>query len=138
MLIPVFLRKVTKYEANGKKRMHQLRLFPAATISLAPVPPLAHNCSSTSTHARHHTHAPSTSIYTHWRHHSRASAPPHLRIRATTLTQPASTPLRTSATTLTHPRHHTHAPSSSLPSFGTYQNQSEFSRAYPISSEKFR
>ena len=95
MLFPVFLRKVTKYEANGKKRMHQLS-FPCRHLTLAPTHP--------------HSRIRATTL-THPRHHSRASTPTPLRTYDTTRTQPrhhsrasTPTPLRTSDATLTHLR----------------------------------
>ena len=96
MLIPVFLRKVTKYGANGKKRMHQLSF------------PCRHHLSRTYDTTRAHLllHHP----------HTRASMPTPLRICDTTRTQPprhsralAPTPLRICDTTRTQPPHRSHA-----------------------------
>ena len=78
MLIPVFLRKVTKYGANGEKRMHQLSF------------PCRHHLSRTyvyaTAHQRTHTHAPTPALprirattLAHLRHHSHTTAPPHSR-----------------------------------------------------------
>ncbi len=161
MLIPVFLRKVTKYEANGKKRMHQLS-FPcrhhlSRTCDTTRTQPPSHT--HVPAHLGHHSRASTTPLAhnrpiapTHPRHHTNVPAPTPLRTYDTTLAHlrlrrcaPAKPLSRICATTLTHlrpPSIHIGAPhcapSSSLASFGAYQNQSEFIRAYPISSEKFR
>ena len=123
MLIPVFLRKVTKYEANGKKRMHQLsfpchhhlsRTYDTTRTqprhhSRAPSPTPLRTCIPPLTHLRLRRYAPPSSpsrIYAyaaaHLRHHSHTTAPPHSRTYDTTRTQPphrshapAPTPLRT-------------------------------------------
>ena len=165
MLFPVFLRKVTKYEANGKKRMHQLR-FPCRHLTLAPAPTPLRTNAPTLTHPRHHTHASApphsrirATTHAHLRlrrcapttplAHNRATTHAHLRLRryaqATPLSRTFVLHLYTLAPPITQlrpPSIHIGAPhcapSSSLPSFGAYQNQSEFIRAYPISSEKFR
>ena len=150
MLIPVFLRKVTKYGANGEKRMHQLSF------------PCRHHLSRTyvyaTAHQRTHTHAPTPALprirattLAHLRHHSHTTAPPHSRtfvLHLYTLAppiahlRPPSIHIGAPIAHLCPPSIHIGAPhcapSSSLPSFGAYQNQSEFIRAYPISSEKFR
>ena len=119
MHFPVCLRKVTKYGANGKKRMHQLSF------------PCRHHLSRTYDTTRahlllHHPHTRASmptplricdTTRTQPPRHSRAPAPTPLRICDTTRTQPphrshasAPTPLRTCDTTRTQPRHHTHAP----------------------------
>ena len=140
MLIPVFLRKVTKYGANGKKRMHQLS-FPCRHLTLAPAPTPLRTNAPTLTHLLQHFHAsapPLTRIYAyaaaHLRHHSRASAP---------------MPLRTCDTTRTQPPHRSHAPSSSIythwrPPLRTFvlpslfRSLSESIRIYPSLSDILR
>ena len=106
MLIPVFLRKVTKYGANGKKRMHQLS-FPCRHLTLAPAPTPLRTNAPTLTHLLQHFHA---------------SAPPHSRIRATTHAHlrlrrcAPTTPLsRICAYAAAHLRHHSHTTAPSLP-----------------------
>ena len=115
MLIPVFLRKVTKYGANGKKRMHQLS-FPCRHLTLALAPTPLRTNAPTLTHLLQHFHAsapPLTRIYAyaaaHLRHHSRASAPMPLRTCDTTRTQP---PHRSHAPA--HKRHYSRAPTTPL------------------------
>ena len=140
MLIPVFLRKVTKYGANGEKRMHQLS-FPCRHLTLAP----------TSTPLR--TNAPAL---THLLQHFHASAPPHSRTCPATLAHlrlrrcaPATPLAHNRATTLTHLRHHTRAPSSSIythwrPPLRTFvlpslfRSLSESIRIYPSLSDILR
>ena len=86
----------------GKSEKHQLRLFPAATISLAPVPPLAHTYAYATAHLRHHSHALTPSPL-----RTTVLTLAHLRLRRCASATPLS---RTYAITLAHPRHHTHAP----------------------------
>lgn len=139
-LFPVFLRKVTKYGANGEKQMHQLsfpcrhhlsRTYPAtlahlrlrrcvpASPSRAPTPMPLRTCAYAAAHKRHH---------------SRASAPPHSRI---------------CAYAAAHPHTYSHAPSSSIythwrPPLRTFvlpslfRSLSESIRIYPSLSDILR